>query len=185
MALNGDDTWMIGDHLHVTCPRSRHYRRYAVVTAVHGTRLAVVFDDGLPGQFVDRTRASHAPPLRNARRPRPRRNTNFEPAPPTNMAAREDRVRLVIDYNTPRHGQINVVIDSSMETLSDDEEVADISRTLERLAFTAAAIILARSDTAEQTNRLLDDFQTAVRDGTRRRSRDEARRRSRRDDAHH
>jgi hypothetical protein len=78
-----------------------------------------------------------------------------------------------------------VVIDSSMETLSDDEEVADISRTLERLAFTAAAIILAEADTDEQTNRLLNDFQTAVRDGTRRRSRDGPRRRSRRNGAHH
>jgi hypothetical protein len=171
MALNGDDMWMIGDHLHVTCPRSWHYRQYAVVMAVHNTRLTVVFDDGLLGQFIDRSRASHAPPLRNARLPQARRNANVEAPAPTNTAAHEERVRLVIDSNTARHGQINVVIDSSMETLSDDEEVADISRTLERLAFTAAAIILSEADNDEQTNRLLDDFQAAVRDGTRRRFR--------------
>jgi hypothetical protein len=55
--------------------------------------------------------------------------------------------------------------------VADDDDITDLYRTLERLAFTAAAIILSETDSTEQTNRFLDGFQAAVRDGTRRRSR--------------
>jgi hypothetical protein len=150
----------IGDHIHVTCQRPRHYGWYAVVTTVHITRLSVVFDDGLPGQFVDRSRASHAPPFharhRAARYPRAQRSKTVE-TPAANNATHQERVRIIIDSDTPHHGPINIVIDSSMETVAVDDDVTDLSRTLERLAFTAAAIILSETDSTEQTDsRLLD-----------------------------
>jgi hypothetical protein len=59
-----NDVWEVGDHLHVTCRRSRHYGRFAVITGVQPTRLLVVFDDGRQSEFVDRDSGSHAPPLR-------------------------------------------------------------------------------------------------------------------------
>jgi hypothetical protein len=66
--MPGDDVWKRGDRLHVICSRSEHDRWYATVTAVAPTRLTVIFVDGGPGQFVDRCRASHAPPHRSRHR---------------------------------------------------------------------------------------------------------------------
>jgi hypothetical protein len=80
----GDDNhvWEVGDHLHVTCHRSRHYGRFAVVTGVQPTRLLVVFDDGRRSEFVGRDSVSHAPPLRVRHRssgyPQAQRRDNVE-----------------------------------------------------------------------------------------------------------
>jgi hypothetical protein len=71
---------MAADHLHVNCPRSRYFGRFAVVTGVEPTRLLVVFDDGRQSEFVDRNSVSHAPPLcvqhRFSRYPQAQRGDN-------------------------------------------------------------------------------------------------------------
>jgi hypothetical protein len=61
---DGNRFWELGDHLHVNCPRSRYFKRFAVVTRVESTRLLVAFDDGNQSEFVDLGSVSHAPPLR-------------------------------------------------------------------------------------------------------------------------
>jgi hypothetical protein len=60
---DGNRFWELGDHLHVNCPRSRYFKRFAVVTGVESTRLLVKFDDGNHSAFVDLGSVSHAPPL--------------------------------------------------------------------------------------------------------------------------
>jgi hypothetical protein len=57
-----------------------------------------------------------------------------------------------------------------METNDGNDGISEISRTLEQLAFTAAALIYSDSDSLEQNNRILDGFETAVQDNIRRRS---------------
>jgi hypothetical protein len=198
---NDNDVWEIGYHLHVTCHRSRHYGRFAVVTGVQPTRLLIVFDDGRQSEFVDCDSVSPAPPLRvrhrPSRYPQAQRGDNVEnqavynasipepvnsaaqPGPvrinaplpaPVDNAAQPGRVRITVQSNTPRRGPIRVVIDS-IETTDDDNVLNEFSRTLERLVFTVAALIYSNSDSQENNDRVLDDFETAVRGNIRERSR--------------
>jgi hypothetical protein len=95
---DGGRFWELGDHLHVTCPQSRYFRRFAVVTRVEPTRLLVAFDDGNQSEFVYRDSVAHAPPLRvrhrSARYTPVRREdedvqavrNNFPPAPVVSAA---------------------------------------------------------------------------------------------------
>jgi hypothetical protein len=89
---------------------------------------------------------------------------------PVNNAAQPGRVRITVQSNTPRRGPIRVVIDS-IEITDDDDGLNEFSMTLERLAFTVAALIYSNSDSQENSDRVLDDFETAVRGNIRERSR--------------
>jgi hypothetical protein len=61
---DGNRFWELGDHLHINCPQSRYFKRFAVVTRVESTRLLVALDNGYQSEFVDLGSVSHAPPLR-------------------------------------------------------------------------------------------------------------------------
>jgi hypothetical protein len=65
--------WRIGQLIQVTCLNSRHFGRCGVITQVCNVRLRVAFEDGEPGSFVAKSRASLVAELpraaRTARRP--------------------------------------------------------------------------------------------------------------------
>jgi hypothetical protein len=127
------DGWFVGERVQVTCRESKHYRRYGTVTKVHRVRLEVKFEDEGPGMYVDKIRASPAP----LRRIRPnRRNTPSSP-----------NERVVIEASPMQH---------------DNNDVSELTRILEHLAFTAASLILSEADDNERT-RAQDAFQASVR----------------------
>jgi hypothetical protein len=121
--------WSIGQRIKVTCERSKHHGRYAMVTRVNHKKLSVVFEDGQPGQFVDKEHATLAP------------------------------VRTINSGN--RMGRRN------NNSQDNDNEVSEVTRILEQLAFTAATLISADYQDTERTERALDAFQSSVRNSTR------------------
>jgi hypothetical protein len=140
MAEENDPVWRPGQRIKVTCPRCRHFGRYAVITQVYNVRLGVAFEDGEPGSFVDKSRASLVVgPLRAARALR-------QPA----VAARQPAV------------------DVNMATFSADDGVTELSHLLEHLAFTPATLISSTADDPDLNQRTLDSFQVSVRDNARR-----------------
>jgi hypothetical protein len=63
--------WRIGQLIQFTCLNSRHFGRCGVITQVCNVRLRVAFEDGEPGSFVAKSRASLVAELpRAARTPR-------------------------------------------------------------------------------------------------------------------
>jgi hypothetical protein len=128
----GDDDWNIGQRLKVTCSRSKHSGRYAVVVRVCFTKLNVVFEDGRPGQFINKNRATLVP-------------------------ARNDNPGAETDSNMGRRA--NVIEDTG-------RGVSEITRLLDQLAVTAAALISADGHDTARTERDVDAFYSSVRDHT-------------------
>jgi hypothetical protein len=202
-AGDGNRFWELGDRLHVNCPRSKYFRRFAVVTRVESTRLLVAFDDGNQSDFVDLGRVvSHAPPLRVRHRsslyPQVQREGNVgvqavmndlrpEPVPRAEqpgtgrgIAALHESdtrsveitgpvpdtqtglVRIVVRNHTPQGNAMRVVIDS-LDTPDHNDGPSEVTKTLERLAYTVADVISSNSDNTEHNARVVNDFDRIVR----------------------
>jgi hypothetical protein len=198
---DGNRFWELGDHLHVNCPRSRYFGRFAVVTRVEPMRLLVAFDDGNQSEFVDLGSVSHGPPLRvrhrsslyppvqregnvgvqavmhdlspepvaSAEQPGTGRGTAplpasvtpsveiTEPLPDTQTGL----VRIIVRTHTPQGNAMRVVIDS-LDTSDDNDGPTKVTRTLERLAYTVAALISSNSNNPEYNARVVNDFDRTV-----------------------
>jgi hypothetical protein len=199
---DGHRFWELGDHLHINCPQSRYFRRFAVVTRMESMRLLVAFDDGNQSEFVDLSSVSHAPPLRVRHRsslyPPVQREDNVgvqavvddlspepvaraeqpgtgrgpaalhesdtpsveiaEPLPDTQTGL----VRIVVRNHTPQGNPMRAVIDS-LDTPDHNDGPSEVTKTLERLAYTVAALIASNSDDTEHNARVVNDFDRTVR----------------------
>jgi hypothetical protein len=79
-----------------------------------------------------------------------------EPLPDTQTGL----VRIVVRSHTPQGNAMRVVIDS-LDTPNQNDGPSEVTRTLERLSYTVAELILS-SDNTEHNARVVNDFDRIV-----------------------
>jgi hypothetical protein len=137
-ATGNEVHWVVGQRILVSCPSSKHHGRYAHITDVSRKRLGLLFEDGRPGKFIDKSRAVIV-------------NDPSVASPST-----------VID-NAPVTPQGRPHVTNN----NGDRDMTELSRLLDHMAFTVATLISSNAEDPATVSRTLEDFQIAVRDNTR------------------
>ena len=134
------DTFKVGDRIQVINTGSKHYDRKASIVKVGNRRLTVSFDrdDPRPGMYVD-----------------------FDDARKLGIVRTQDTSTPAVDmHNSHATG----LTDTTSER---DDDLGELTRLLEHLAFTSATLISSRFDDPERMESLMLSFSQQVRLTTR------------------
>jgi hypothetical protein len=167
-------TWLTGQRVRVNCSRSKHYGRYGTITAISRSRLALTFEDELPGKFIDKSRAvivaTASPLVTTTVVDRPRLSPPERPA-----VVRDDFDHdMILVGNTSVNPTVSVGNPPSSHPIRPgvhsnvaDRDMTELSRLLDHMAFTVATLISSNAEDPAVVSKTLAEFQAAVRDNTR------------------
>jgi hypothetical protein len=168
-ATGNEVTWATGQRIRVTCPKSKHYRRYAVVTAVLRLRLAVTFEDGRPGKFIDKSRAAivDRPPSIVTETAASNRSSRTHSMRPAVIHDNGDHDMIIVGNPAPDIPATEQSREDNPRTNGSNRDMTELTRLLDHMAFTVATLISSNADDPTVVSSTLAEFQAAVRDNTR------------------
>ena len=167
-AAGNDVTWRVGQRIHITCQRSKHYGRYATVTDISRSRLGLSFEDGRSGKFIDQSRAFIVaePPATalavTATGPAGAGNPHVTPRVIPTVVRNDGDHHMVSIGSTPTASPMRL---SGLGN-DVDRDVTELTRLLDHMAFTIATLISSNAEDPALVSRTLADFQEAVQDNT-------------------